>query len=105
MGDDPSRNDVIRSADNEDDPGPSTSLAIRTRRCSLVRHEMYGRLHLYSFGVTLTVLSHGVPFIPKWVTFRLGRLNEAAGAADAARAMLLTLCRNVVLLTAIFAFL
>jgi len=31
-------------------------------------------------------------------------LNEAAGAADAARAMLLALCRNAVLLTAIFVF-
>jgi hypothetical protein len=32
-------------------------------------------------------------------------LNEAAGAADASRAMFLTSCRKVVLLTSIFAFL
>jgi hypothetical protein len=32
-------------------------------------------------------------------------LNEAAGAADASRAMLLTSCCKVELLTAIFAFL
>ena len=31
-------------------------------------------------------------------------LNEAAGAADASRAMLLTSCLRVALLTAIFAF-
>jgi len=33
------------------------------------------------------------------------RLNEAAGAADASRAMLRTSCSKVTLLTAIFAFL
>ena len=33
------------------------------------------------------------------------RLNVAAGAADASRAMVLTSCSKVVLLTAIFAFL
>jgi hypothetical protein len=32
------------------------------------------------------------------------RLNEAASAADASRAMLLTLCRKIALWTAIFAF-
>ncbi len=37
--------------------------------------------------------------------FRVARLNEAAGAADASRAMLLTSCRKVELLSAIFAFL
>src|SRR6266852_8554799 len=36
---------------------------------------------------------------------QLARLNVAAGAADASRAMLLTSCRKVELLTAIFAFL
>ena len=36
---------------------------------------------------------------------RFPRLNVAAGAADASRAMLLTSCRKVTLLTAIFAFL
>jgi hypothetical protein len=33
------------------------------------------------------------------------RLDEAAGAADVTRAMLLTSCRKVALLAAIFAFL
>jgi len=37
--------------------------------------------------------------------FRVAGLNVAAGAADASRAMLLTSCREVELLTAIFAFL
>ena len=36
---------------------------------------------------------------------RLPDLNEAAGAADASRAMLLTSCRKVELLASIFAFL
>jgi len=37
--------------------------------------------------------------------YRLRRLNVAAGAADASRAMLSTSCRKVALLAAIFAFL
>ena len=37
--------------------------------------------------------------------FRFPRLNVAAGAADASRAMLLTSYSKVTLLTAIFAFL
>jgi hypothetical protein len=37
--------------------------------------------------------------------FRVARLNVVAGATDASRAMLLTLCRKVELLTAIFGFL
>src|SRR6267378_2050878 len=36
---------------------------------------------------------------------RVPRLNVAAGAADASRAMLSTSCRKVALLTAIFVFL
>ena len=37
--------------------------------------------------------------------FRVARLNVAAGAADASRAMLIASCRKVELLTSIFAFL
>jgi hypothetical protein len=37
--------------------------------------------------------------------FRVARLNVVAGATDASRAMLLTSCRKVELLTAIFGFL
>jgi len=37
--------------------------------------------------------------------FRFARLNVVAGATDASRAMLLTSCRKVELLTAIFGFL
>ena len=37
--------------------------------------------------------------------FRIARLNVAAGAADASRAMLIASCRKVELLTSIFAFL
>ena len=37
--------------------------------------------------------------------FRLARLNVVAGATDASRAMLLTSCRKVEFLTAIFGFL
>jgi hypothetical protein len=41
-----------------------------------------------------------------WViSYREGRLNVEAGAADASRAMLMTSCRKVTLLTAILAFL
>ena len=40
-----------------------------------------------------------------FINSRYLRLNEAAGAADASRAMLLTPCRKVELFTAIFAFL
>ena len=46
---------------------------------------------------------------PDWngflVNFRIPREHVAAGAADASRAMLTTLCRKVALLTAICAFL
>src|SRR5215469_13375911 len=39
-----------------------------------------------------------------YVLYRFCRLNVAAGAADASRAMLSTSCHKVALLTAIFAF-
>jgi hypothetical protein len=40
-----------------------------------------------------------------WDYFRVARLNVVAGETDASRAMLLTSCRKVELLTALFYFL
>jgi hypothetical protein len=47
-----------------------------------------------------------LPTTGSWVDHSIqARLNVVAGATDASRAMLLTLCRKVELLTAIFGFL